>query len=667
MQINASVTMIKGVGEKSAEKLKKLGIRYVEDLLLHYPVGYRDLRSPVEIGELEEEEPALIHARVISSPHWLRRQGKFSIFSFEVEDDSASLRMVMFNQPYWASQLMVGKSYYFFGKPKRYRGAMQMDSPEIFVGDTLPGMVACYSLTAGVSQKNLSRWVRSAMEEADLPPDYSDAFCKDAGLLPRREELRQIHFPSSPEEARCAWRSVTVRRLLLYQRRLALLDGQAGYAMPMKIAEDAAEKFCSKLPFTATADQKKAMEEISADLRQEKPMNRVVQGDVGSGKTIVAFYAAVAAAESGYQTLMMAPTGLLAQQHFHTFEKLCGEGAALVTSATTAKERERIRQRIARGEIFLVIGTHALLYGEPLCPRLGLVITDEQHRFGVAQRARLSKGEIAVHTLVMSATPIPRTLSLILCGKASISWIREKPPGRRSVKTALVPRAKREGMYAWLAEEIKKGVQAYVVCPLVEPGEMLELQSVTALGEKLRSRMGSGRVGILHGRMNAAQKKEQMDRFITGEMSVLVSTTVIEVGVDVPNATVMIVEDADRFGLAQLHQLRGRVGRGEKPSVCYLVCSNRAVERLRILRDCADGYEIAEQDLKMRGAGELMGQRQHGKEGFTWTDLFGDEALLKWSVSFMKQIKKAYPEDDAMLTLLARAEAAKEGEEIVLN
>ncbi|MBQ9942423.1 MAG: ATP-dependent DNA helicase RecG, partial [Christensenellaceae bacterium] len=433
------------------------------------------------------------------------------------------------------------------------------------------------------------------------------------------------------------------------------------------IPKGALEDYYALLPFTCTGAQKRVLGEIWQDLAKNSPMNRLVEGDVGCGKTAVAMGAAYGVARAGGQTVIMAPTELLATQHYEFAKTVFGSRAALLKGATTAKERQLLKERIAAGDIDLVVGTHALLYTDLPFSNLSLVVTDEQHRFGVGQRAALLRGSAAAHMLIMSATPIPRTLALVLYGKAEISVIDQRPPGRKPVKTHIVGQKKRKDLYNWLRERLAEGEKAYVVCPLVEKNEELEALSVEEAAAGLKKFMKGYAVGVLHGRMSPEEKQTVMEGFRSGDIRLLVSTTVIEVGMDVPDATVMVVESADRFGLAQLHQLRGRVGRGQAQAYCYLVSDGSGTERLKILKSSDDGFIIAEKDLQLRGSGQLTGQRQHGKEGLICADLVRDVEVLREMGQLQEDLSEKLPEESLVLTRSAINKMQAGQAEVVLN
>ncbi len=667
MDWNAPLTALPKIGEKTAKLFKKLDIVCAGDLLWHLPAYYRDLRAPVPLREIREGEEVLVRGRLTTPPRWGRRQGKFSVFSFEVADGTGVLLIHIFNLPFLFSRYKTGQEYFFYGKPKVFRDRMQMDNPLAYPPGETPGILPFYPLTAGISQIMMRRTVAAALREVRPPETFSGGLCAAADISGDGESFRLVHAPQTPEEYERGRRSMVYRELLVFSRMLALMDKGEISREALRFPENIVEEYEALLPFACTGAQRRVMEEIAGDLRGKTPMNRLVEGDVGSGKTAVALFAAYAAMQAGRQTVLMAPTELLAGQHFAFAEKIFGRRAALLRGSCTKAEREEVFARIAGGEVQVLVGTHAVLYHELPFPALDLVITDEQHRFGVGQRAALLRGNPAAHTLILTATPIPRTLSLVLYGKAKISLLDELPPGRKPVATHIVGQQKRRDMYTWLRGKLKEGEQAYVVCPLVEPSEGFSALSVEEVLRDLSRFFKGFGVEMLHGRMSGEEKREIMERFRSGATQVLVSTTVIEVGVDVPNASIMIVENADRFGLAQLHQLRGRVGRGDKESFCYLVSDGSGLERLRILKSTNDGFAIAEKDLELRGGGELTGQRQHGKGSLQVSNLVRDVDVLLETREMLERMPEEFPEDYAKATQLA-LEKIREGDaQVVLN
>lgn len=652
--LNSNVTALNKIGPKTAKLLKNLEIETVEDLLYHFPAYYRDFRAPQKIAEIAQAEIGLVRAKLTMPPRWIRRFGKTSIFSFEVADGTGVLDINIFNLPFLFEKYKVGQEYLFYGKPKIFRNRVQMDNPEVFQLDSAPSMMAYYPLTAGINQRVLRQAVKTALETLELSEEYSPLFYRACRLRRDLEDFSGIHFPEHPEESELARRSLAKKELLLFHRMMELSATKMQHRTSLEFPGQLREEFLAKLPFACTGAQKRVMGEIERDLRAECSANRLVQGDVGSGKTVVALYAAYAVQAAGGQSVLMAPTELLADQHFSFAMTLFGERVCLLKGSSTPTERKEIFQRLADGEIALLIGTHAVLYGDLPFRRLELLMVDEQHRFGVQQRSALLKAHPGAHMVVFSATPIPRSLALILYGNADISVLDERPPGRTPPATHLVSGRKREDMYRWIEKKVQEGEKVYIVCPLMEPSEGIAARSVQGVWQELRQSCPALRTDTMYGKMSAAQKQEVMERFRRGETQVLISTTVVEVGVDVPDARIMVIENADRFGLAQLHQLRGRVGRGGGTSYCYLVSDGSGLERLKILKNCNDGFEIARQDLALRGTGEFFGQRQHGRESFRAADLLEDADLALETKKILEELEGQLPKDYQILTQKAR-------------
>lgn len=662
MQLWDEVTKIKGVGPQRAKDLNKHGITNVYDLLYTLPSAYINLDDITPVSELEEGKKAIVHGVVARDPRLAFIRNGLRIVTIELACDGQIVRIPLFNQPYLQKQYTKGKELRFMGVAHKDGAHWRLDGARGFMHG---GIFPVYPKFACIKPAVFERIVKETLDLVEIEEKFSEEFCKKAGFISEAEALRLVHAPKKLEDAAAARNSIILRELLVYScmlREAGNRDEGAPQAVSdMGILGD----FLSMLSFEPTQAQLRSMKEIMQGMSEAYPMNRLLQGDVGSGKTIVAFFAAYLAMRSGMQTLFMAPTAILAQQHMRQAEKLFDNNAALLTAKTSAAERKRIALGLAAGDISLLIGTHALLYDASDIPSLGLVITDEQHRFGVAQRAALSRGE-AVNTLVMSATPIPRTLALIQYGKTQVSIMDELPPGRKPVKTRIVPSGKRKSMYLWLKDKLKEGAQAYVVCPSITSSEENNIMSIQRLSSELSGCMNGISVGTIHGGMSESQKSETMLSFSKGELSLLISTTVIEVGVDVPNASIIIIEDADRFGLATLHQLRGRVGRGERQSECYLVTSN-PTEKLEILKASNDGFEIAQKDLELRGAGELIGQRQSGNEYLRVASLLDDLALLEYCAELISCMPTEFPKDYDILREKAKRELMLLGDKVVLN
>ena len=640
--LNTDVRYVKGVGEARAKSLAKLGITDLKSLLAYFPRAYEDRRVVRRIAELTIGERACVTAMVAGAPKLSRIRKGLELVKLRVVDESAALELTYFNQLYLKNTFRVGESYTFYGTVEGTLLRRQMTNP-VFEREgqhAVTGrIVPVYPLTAGVGQSLLYRAVRQGLDEA------ADQLCEllpaelraQHGLCDVRFAYENIHFPADDAALAAARRRLAFEELYFLTLGLRLLRARRAEVRGRTCANVDLTPFLDALPFTLTNAQTRAVDDVLRDLRGARPMNRLAQGDVGSGKTMVAAAAIYCAAKNGLQSALMAPTEILAEQHYRTLAPLLeelGVRCALLTASTKAKTRRSILEQLAAGEIDLAIGTHALLSPDVLYRDLGLVVTDEQHRFGVNQRAALgAKGE-APHLLVMSATPIPRTLALMIYGDLDVSVIDELPPGRRSIKTYAVPSSYHERIYAFVEKRLAEGRQAYVVCPMVEENGELpdERKAVTAYAEKLqREAFPSRSVRFLHGKMKPKEKEAVMRDFAAGGIDVLVSTTVVEVGVDVPNAAVMVVENAECFGLSQLHQLRGRVGRGPWQSYCILVSDNRGEDnktRLDAMCRTQSGFALAEEDLRLRGPGDFFGARQHGLPTLRVADLACDMALL---------------------------------------
>lgn len=632
---NLDIQYLKGVGPKRAEKLERLGITTAEKLLGYYPRGYIDYSNPVSVAGAPYDVPCTVRAEVVEKSGGIRISGGRTMHKVACEDDGQSLQLVFFNNPYTAQKLQIGKEYLFYGKVGGGYLCREMLAPVFLPADGDKTLTAIYPLCEGLKNHEVVKAVVSALEFAkDIEEPLPQEILEKYSLPDRQNALRMIHCPKSMDEVAAARRRLIFEELLYLQLGLLIMRGGKQAKPAPRMSAIDMQSFYAHLPFTPTNAQVHAAKEICADMENETQMSRLLQGDVGSGKTVVAAAAVFMAAQNGYQSVLMAPTEILARQHAHTLENMLsplGIEVALLTAAVKGKQRHVAIDAIASGKAKLAVGTHALIGEGVNFSNLGLAITDEQHRFGVRQRAHLAGKAVNPHLLVMSATPIPRTLALIVFGDLDISVIDELPPGRQSVKTRRVPQEKRDAMFGFLARQIAEGGQVYIVCPLIEEGES-DLKAVTAYAEEVVCPMlPNARVGIVHGRLKAAQKNAVMDAFCKGEVDVLVSTTVIEVGVDVPNACVMVIEDAERYGLSALHQLRGRVGRGAKESWCFLVTGHKgqvAEERLSFLVHHKDGFEIAQYDMQTRGPGDFFGSRQHGLPALHIANLTTDTAAV---------------------------------------
>ena len=635
---------LKGIGEKTGKLFEKLGIFTIDDLLTYYPRAYDAYEAPVPIGQLKEQTVMAVESVLVKSADLLRLN-HMQIVSVQLRDLTGSLQVTWFNMPYMRANLKSGETYVFRGRVVKKRGRLVMEQPEVFSPEAYEAVVhsmqPVYGQTRGLSNKTIVRAEQQALEVRKMEREYMPA-----GLRRKYElaginyALEHIHFPADQTELLFARKRLVFDEFFMFLvgvRRLKEHREDKRSAYTMERAREVSG-LKAKLPYALTGAQERALEEVYRDMESGLVMNRLIQGDVGSGKTIIAILALLQAAYNGYQGALMVPTEVLARQHLESMTALFEEQGiskvpVLVTGSMTAKEKRLAYEKIANHEADIIIGTHALIQEKVIYDNLALVITDEQHRFGVGQREMLSGKGNEPHVLVMSATPIPRTLAIIIYGDLDISVIDELPAGRQSIKNCVVDAGYRPKAYSFIQKQVEEGHQAYVICPMVEASEMIEAENVLDYAKTLRKELPpSIVVEHLHGKMKAKEKNAVMERFAAGEIHVLVSTTVIEVGVNVPNATVMMIENAERFGLAQLHQLRGRVGRGKAQSYCIMVnCSHdeSTGERLDILNRSNDGFYIASEDLKLRGPGDIFGMRQSGDMEFKLADIFTDANILK--------------------------------------
>ena len=640
LSLYSPVTELSGIGEIRSAQLKKLGIHSVYDLLAYFPRDYEDRTKIVQICDLQSGEPACFTAMVTSSPQFSRLPGGKSITKVQVADDSGKVRLVFFNKPYVSNQLHYGESYRFFGTlDAEYHQLTNPDFEPISSDAGKTGrLMPIYGLTAGLSNQVLVKTVTQAMDACmeSIPELLPPAIRQRYSLCEAAFAYQTIHNPMNYETLAIARRRLVFEEFFVFSAGLQLLKNERHEKTGQILNCSSIKEFTSSLPYALTGAQAHTIDRIVNDFLSGKPMNRLVQGDVGSGKTVVAAAAAFLAAKNGLQTAMMAPTEILAEQHAVSLSMMMepfGIGVCLLTGSMTAAQKKTAKEKIASGAAQIIIGTHALLTQDVEFQSLGLVIADEQHRFGVAQRARLEQKGTAPHLLVMSATPIPRTLALIAYGELDVSIIDELPPGRQKIDTFLVGEDMRRRINAFIEKQCALGGQAYIICPAVEDGEIENLKSVQTWAETLQTVVFPNlKVGLLHGRMKGEEKEAVMRRFAQHETDILVSTTVVEVGVDVANANLIVIENAERFGLSQLHQLRGRVGRGERKSYCILFSSNRSEstkERLKTLVESSDGFEIAQKDLALRGPGDFFGSRQHGLPLFKAASLEMDLKTLE--------------------------------------
>ena len=645
ISLDTSIQYLTGVGPKRAALYQKLDIHTVRDLLYYFPRSYIDLTAPCDIAAMPLFEQCAVRARVVakSAPQYIRRG--MTLFRVKVADDSGSMVITFFNAKYAVEALKYDTEYIFYGRSGGTLTRREMASPSIYPADLPNALIPVYPLTQGLSSKmvgaNIAQALQLLGEELDDPiPDF---IRQEYHLCHLQFALRNIHLPTDRESAEIARRRLIFEELLMLALSLRSVRDDTYTQTSYVCGKADLQPFFDQLPFTLTGAQQRAIDQVRQDLAKNTPMNRLVQGDVGSGKTMVAAAASYIAFQNHYMSALMAPTEILAQQHYHGLSRLLeplGMRLGLLCGSMTAKEKRDIKERIALGMVDLIIGTHALISKDVDLPNLALVVTDEQHRFGVRQRASLSEKSNHPHTLVMSATPIPRTLALMIYGDLDVSSIDELPPNRQPVKTYVISSKIKERAYNFLKDHLDRGLQGYIVCPLVEAMETTpaNLQNAEEYADKLaRGPFQNYRVGVLHGKMRAKDREVIMQQFASGEIQLLVSTTVIEVGVDVPNAVIMMVENAERFGLSQLHQLRGRVGRGSVQSYCILISDTQnpdTKQRLQVLHQTNDGFKVAEYDLKARGPGDFLGKRQHGLPQLKIADLSS-------SMDTMEQVQQA--------------------------
>jgi len=633
------ISILKGIGPSKAKLFANLNIFTLRDLICHFPRGYEDRTKLIPIEKLEPDVPACFKAMVMNTPRTAHIRKGLDLTRVQVADHSARLNITFFNNRFAAENLQYGREYIFYGAVSGDFVGYSMTNPVFEALDSAPvttrRILPIYPLTAGLTNAAMLKTVRQALAVCDPPAEIiPKSIRKEYGILPADRAYYAIHEPASMQEAELAKRRLIFEEFFVFSAGLSLMRASRAEKRTEPYTNLNLKPFLTSLPFALTGAQRRAIDEILRDLGSGAPMNRLVQGDVGSGKTMVAAAAAYLTASNRKQTALMAPTEILAEQHFASLSKLfapLGIRTALLTGSMTQKEKKTVRAAIESGEIDLAIGTHALLSNATVFCDLGLVIADEQHRFGVSQRAKLSGKGTDPHILVMSATPIPRTLALLMYGDLEVSIIDELPPGRETVDTFLVGESYRARINAFIRKQVSEGHQCYVVCPAVEENDELNLKAATQWAEVLQSVFPDLRIALLHGQMKGAEKEAVMTEFAKGSADVLVATTVIEVGVDVPNATLMVIEDADRFGLSQLHQLRGRVGRGKAKSYCILTSHNRnpeTLQRLKAFCKTNDGFKIAEEDLKLRGPGDFFGSRQSGLPAFQVANLSMDLQTL---------------------------------------
>lgn len=653
MDGTTSILELKGIGEKTASAFGRLGIRSVDSLITMYPRYYLTYEDPVLIDELEVGQRASVAVRITSDVN-IRYIKRMKIVTCLGKDVTGTLTLTWYNMPYLKKQLHRGQDYIFTGTPVFKNGRMTMEHPEIFTEETYKAqqetLQPVYPLISGLTNKVVSKAVKQTEDYIKNIPEYlPEQILSKYRPMNYSDAIWNIHFPESREKLIEAKKRLIFDEFFIFMSAMHMISyDEQGEQSSYLIGEcKEAESLIKNLPYELTGAQKRTLKEMKHDIVSGKVMNRLVQGDVGSGKTILAVILLLMCAKAGYQGVLMAPTEVLARQHYETFQELLnpfGIHTVLLTGAAKAREKREIYEQIKAHEADIIIGTHALIQDKVEYDKLALVITDEQHRFGVRQREKLSlKGE-KPHVLVMSATPIPRTLAIILYGDLDVSLIDEVPANRLPIKNCVVNTSYRPTAYRFMEKQVKEGRQIYVICPMVEESEAMEGENVIQYAEMLRRNLSpSIRIEYLHGKMKAAQKQKIMDDFSIGTIDVLVSTTVIEVGVNVPNATVMMVENAERFGLAQLHQLRGRVGRGEHQSYCIFMTGSKkkeTMQRLEVLNKSNDGFYIANEDLKLRGPGDFFGVRQSGMMDFVLADIYTNADIMKQAADAVKCLKK---------------------------
>lgn len=629
------IRYLKGVGEKTARLYNKLGIFTVDDLIRHYPRKYLDYGNTVSVKDAPPDTPVFIKATMITPVKESMIRKGLTLYKCNFSDGETVIRVTIFNNKYLAKALRTFDDYILYGKVEKTFTSASMSSPQIERADKAE-VHPVYPTTEKLSVKAISNSVRNALAlVGKIPETLSDDILKKYDLVSLDFATRQIHFPTDEKNVEPARHRLIFDELLTLQLGLLKLKEKDVKGNSCKIKKDFTNEFYSLLPFTPTGAQQRAVSDCIEDMQSDRMMNRLIQGDVGSGKTAVAGAVIYTVIKNGAQAALMAPTEILATQHFESFKKLFASTdvrVALLTGSVKAGEKKEIKRALCNGEIDLIVGTHALIQNDVEFENLGLVCTDEQHRFGVQQRANLAMKGDNPHLMVMSATPIPRTLGLIIYGDLDISLLDELPPGRQEIRTDVVTSAYHKRIYKFIRDAVDRGEQAYIVCSLVDEGES-DLISAKEYADNLAKNEFVGySVGLLHGKMKPAEKDRVMQSFAEGETQILVSTTVVEVGVDVPNATVMLIENADRFGLSQLHQLRGRVGRGKNKSYCILVSDNKSDssrERLQVMKHTSNGFDIADYDLKSRGPGDFFGKRQHGLPDLKIADMLEDTETLR--------------------------------------
>ena len=647
LSLNSNIKYIKGVGEKRAGLFNSLGIFDVNALIHFYPRKYEDWSQTTSVALAENGCEISVKATMITpvKEHMVRRG--MTLYKCRFSDGESIINVTIFNNKYLAQSLRIYEDYVLFGRIEKNLTSASMSSPKIEKADTGIKIHPIYSATGKLTSNAIAKVIKTALEEiGEIPETLDSEIRQKYNLITLDRAIRQIHFPDTQADAQGARKRLIFEELLTLQLGLLMLKSKKKSKTSVIIKKDFSAEFSSLLPFELTNAQKRAINDCVSDLKSGYPMGRLVQGDVGSGKTAVAASLCFTMIKNGYQCALMAPTEILALQHYNSLSKMLaptGIRVELLTGSTKAKDKRQIKADLIDGKIDLLIGTHAIIQNDVEFNRIGLVITDEQHRFGVKQRASLAEKGENIHTLVMSATPIPRTLGLILYGDLDISIIDQLPPGRQKIRTDVVDSRYRKRIYKFIKDAVARGEQAYIICPMVEENqEAFNLKSAEEYAEELANGEFYGYpLGLLHGKMKPKEKENVMKAFSEGDIHILIATTVVEVGVDVPNATVMVIENAERFGLSQLHQLRGRIGRGEKQSYCILISdskSEKSQERLAVMKNHSDGFKIADEDLKARGPGDFFGERQHGLPELKIADMLQDIDILKMAQECAQKI-----------------------------
>ena len=650
-KLYSDIKYLKGVGPKRAEYYQRLGVSTVADLLNHYPRSYMDFSSSVSINDAVLNENNIIKGRIVKRLAVARIRKGMTIYKAVMTDDESDITIVIYNSEFAFNKLIEGREYLLYGKVTGNLVRKEISSPIILDADTADKILPVYPLTEGLTQSLLRTTVQNALKylDGEIYETIPKEIAARRGLCSLNFALENIHFPKDFLSLSIAKNRLVFDEFLTLGLGMLKLKGRSRGKTGCKMKDVSIDEFYDGLPFKLTNAQMNAINDCISDMKKGSPMNRLVQGDVGSGKTAVAAACAFFACKNGCQTALMAPTEILANQHYKTLSDFLvpfGIKICLLTGSLTAKNKREIKESIRSGEVSVIVGTHALVEDSTEFDDLGLVITDEQHRFGVEQRATLSNKGNNPHCMVMSATPIPRTLALMIYGDLDISIINELPKGRKPIETFAITGKGRERAFGFVIQRLKEGRQAYIVCPMIEEND-LELQSVKEYSDKIsRSYFKEYRVGLLHGKLKPQQKDAIMQEFKNGNIDILVSTTVVEVGVDVPNAAVMVIENSERFGLSQLHQLRGRVGRGSEKSYCILITDNpteECVKRLKIMSKISDGFKISEEDLKLRGPGDFFGSRQHGLPALKIADMAEDTEILRQAQEEARAIIKDDP------------------------